>query len=202
MQKLAIFGGTFNPVHWGHLLMAEIAIDQFALDQVIWVPTYHPAYKPASDLLSFQHRTEMVRRAVVSHPQFSLSTIEQNQSSPSYAIDTLTNLQKIHPNSEWFWIIGFDAFRSLPHWHRRQELVSQCRWLVAPRRKSGDCRGGTAREIALKLDWQLLDMPQIEISSSLIRERCCDRRSIRYFVPESVRHYILQQNLYQTRQSS
>lgn len=191
-QKLAIFGGTFNPVHCGHLLMAEAALDQFSLDQVIWVPTYQPSYKATIDLLPFLHRTEMVKRAIASHPQFSLSTIEQNQPTPSYAINTFIGLQAIYPCSEWSWIIGLDAFRSLLYWHRHQELIAQCRWLVAPRWGSEEWK-----EVGSDLEWHLLQMPRIEISSSLIRQRCRDRRSIRYLVPESVQHYIVENDLYQ-----
>jgi nicotinate-nucleotide adenylyltransferase len=218
-QKLAIFGGTFNPVHWGHLLVAETALDQFALDRVIWVPTYCPAYKPPTDLLSFQHRTEMVRRAIESNPDFSLSTIEQDQPSPSYAVHTLMNLQAIYPNTDWYWIVGLDTFQTLPHWYRHQELVSQCSWLVTPRRKQ-QTLGNSDREIhnlpspqssfllcqkvaqmltveSLVPKWHLLNMPLVEISSSLIRQRCRTQHSIRYLVPESVQNYIIQQRLYQ-----
>lgn len=218
MQKLAIFGGTFNPVHWGHLLIAETAIDQFALDQIIWLPTYHPAYKASADLLSFQHRAEMVRRAIDSHPHFSLSTLEQNQPSPSHAIDSLHHLQTNHPGNQWYWLIGLDAFQTLPHWYCYEELVSRCNWLVSPRWRSQEPEaenqehGSTpsqnslllcqqvAEKLAaesLELKWHLLDTPLIGVSSSLVRQRCRDRRSIRYLVPESVQTYITQQNLYQ-----
>ena len=201
MQQLAIFGGTFNPVHLGHLLMAEAAIEQFNLAQVIWVPTYQPPYKSSTDLLPFSYRAEMVQRAIASHSQFSLSTIERNQPIPSYAINTLVGLQAIYPDSEWSWIIGLDAFRSLPHWHRYQELATQCRWLVAPRWGVGDGEIGKRSdegERRLELEQHLLQMPRVEISSSLIRERCRDRQSIRYLVPESVRSYILENALYQS----
>lgn len=217
MQKLAIFGGTFNPVHWGHLLMAETAIDQFALDQVIWVPTYAPAYKASADLLPFQHRVEMVRRAIDAHPQFSLSTLEQDQPIPSHAINTLIHLQSTYPGSQWYWLIGLDAFLTLPQWYCHQELVSRCSWLVTPRWRSKE--SGTASQEndsiqnpssalyqqiteklaseSLKLQWYLLDMPLVEISSSLVRQQRRQRHSIRYLVPESVRIYITQQGFYQ-----
>lgn len=214
MQKLAIFGGTFSPVHWGHLLMAEMALEQFALDRVIWVPTYHPAYKASADLLDFRHRLEMVRLAIGSHPHFTLTSIEQDLPSPSYAIDTLDCLQSIYPDNYWYWIIGIDAFQTLPHWFRYRELVSRCCWLVTPRwneqepaRRTQESDINLSLAIcqrvseklameSLELNWHLLDMPLIGISSSLVRHRCRDRRSIRYMVPESVRSYIAQQGLY------
>lgn len=212
--------------------MAETALDQLALDRIIWVPTYHPAYKPAANLLNFQHRVEMVRRAIDAHPQFSLSTLEQDQPSPSHAVNTLINLQSTYPDNQWYWIIGLDAFQTLPHWYRYSVLVAQCRWGVIPRRGSQRSAASSlencslqhhplhrtpsppeplrepaslliCRQIAeklaaesLELKWQLLEMPLIEISSSLVRQRCGDRHSIRYLVPESVRTYIEQQGLY------
>jgi nicotinate-nucleotide adenylyltransferase len=220
---LAVFGGTFNPVHLGHLLMAETALQQFALEQILWVPSYYPFYKTAPDLLSFEHRVEMLRRAIASHPQFILSTIEQAQPYPVYAIDTFLALQAQYPDSSWSWVLGLDAFRSLPRWYRHQELAPRCRWLVAPRWTHSCQNGGIvepnaatepagyispsvalcqqvadrlARE-SIHLTWHLLDMPRLDISSSLIRRYCGDRRSVRYLVPESVRLYIHEHQLYQ-----
>jgi nicotinate-nucleotide adenylyltransferase len=205
MQKIAIMGGTFNPVHWGHLLMAETALNQIALDRVIWVPTYRPLYKATSELLSFHHRLEMVRRAIEPHPQFAIAPVEQDAVKrsaldSSYAVDTLLNLQLRYPHSQWYWIIGLDAFQSLPRWYRHQELIRQCDWLVAPRLGSEATEiERTVRKMAaesVELRWQLLHMPLIDISSSLIRHYCGKRHSIRYLVPESVRDYILEHELY------
>ncbi|NJR58467.1 MAG: nicotinate (nicotinamide) nucleotide adenylyltransferase, partial [Cyanobacteria bacterium CRU_2_1] len=136
-MRRAIFGGTFNPIHWGHLLMAETALSQFNLHQVIWVPTYRPFYKSSTELLAFHHRLEMVQRAIASHPHFTVFTSEQSHPDAAYAIHTLLELQLFYPNSQWYWIIGLDAFQSLPRWHRRQEWIEQCDWLVAPRGGGG-----------------------------------------------------------------
>lgn len=216
----AVFGGTFNPVHWGHLLIAETALQQFGLEQIFWVPSYQPFHKAAANLLSFKHRLEMLQRAIESHPQFTLSPIEQTQPSPVYAINTLLALQALYPGHSWSWVLGLDAFRSLPRWYRHQELAPQCRWLVAPRwfgidRKecnaepnSGAAASPSMAELcqqvaerlareSITLTWHLLDMPRLDISSSLIRRYCGDRRSIRYLVPESVRLYIHKHRLYQ-----
>ncbi|MBW4523005.1 MAG: nicotinate (nicotinamide) nucleotide adenylyltransferase [Scytolyngbya sp. HA4215-MV1] len=205
-KKIAIFGGTFNPVHWGHLLIAETALHQCSLDQVLWVPTFHPPHKTAA-LPAFEHRLTMVQRAIADHPNFACSTIEAQHSGTSYAIDTLQDLQTQQPNIRWFWIVGLDAFQTLPRWHNAPELIAQCDWLVAPRMKSpasqglGDERlqqGGDQLVRSLPLRWQILQMPLMEISSSLVRQHCRERRSIRYLVPETVRHYILTHQLYQT----
>lgn len=257
MSKIAIFGGTFDPVHWGHLLLAETAFDQFRLDRVIWVPTLRPSYK-APPLLAFEHRLEMVRRAIAEHPGFTVSAIDGQQSDTSYAIETFNALHALEPNALWHWIVGNDAFQSLPKWQNSQVLMGQCIWLVAPRvledggmrgwgdeggeqRRAGrgergkesgfsECQPMGARiqeeQSTLKnlhaltppppslphpfipslrhpstplpyLRWHQLQMPSVTISSSLIRERCREGRSIRYLVPEAVHCYITGQNLYQ-----
>jgi nicotinate-nucleotide adenylyltransferase len=215
MRKLAIFGGTFNPVHYGHLLMAETALTQFALDGVIWVPTNQPPYKSAVELPGFHHRLEMVQRAIAAHPHFICSDIEHHLPTPTYAIDTLTALQAHYPQSRWHWLMGVDAFQSLPRWYRYQDLVPQCCWLIAPRWGMEEqtnqqtptsrtldslvaCKqvAQTLAEKFIHLEWHLLTMPRLEISSSLIRHYCRDRRSIRYLLPESVRAYILEAGLY------
>ncbi|WNZ21769.1 nicotinate (nicotinamide) nucleotide adenylyltransferase [Leptolyngbya sp. NK1-12] len=224
MQKIAIFGGTFNPIHWGHLLMAETALSQIELDRIIWVPTYHPPHKlNAEMLLSYDHRLEMVQLALDQHPNFEVSQIEeveQEQSSKSYAVDTWRRLQLLYPDALWYWIIGLDAFQSLPRWYGQRELAQHCRWLVAPRLDANLLTAGSSpadgvESIAIKstetvcarvadalatlsiqMHWQVLPMPLVEISSSLIRRYCRQQRSIRYLVPESVRLYILQHQLY------
>jgi nicotinate-nucleotide adenylyltransferase len=210
MPKIAILGGTFNPVHWGHLLIAETALHQAKLDQVIWVPAYRPSHKSSEELVDFHHRLQMVKLAVTSHANFTVSTVEQGQPNPSYAIDTFLGLKVLDPASEWYWIIGLDAFQSLPRWYCHQQLASECCWLVAPRfsprlaQSSSSWIVSSCIQVAQKmadesinLRWQLLDMPLVEISSRLIRQYCSDRRSIRDLVPESVRDYILTHQLYQ-----
>jgi nicotinate-nucleotide adenylyltransferase len=229
MGKFAIFGGTFNPIHVGHLLMAETAIAQLNLDRIIWVPTHNPPHRPAAKLLDFCHRAEMVRQAIAPHPDFELSTIEEQRSGISYAIDTFAELKALHPAQRWYWIIGLDAFQSLPHWYRYHEWITQCEWLVAPRlpqlaqssdRSSpGDpsllppshplvaasyfCQqiSDQLANEAVILQWQLLQMPIVGISASLIRQYRRDRRSVRYLVPEAIRTYMDAHHLYTVKQS-
>lgn len=207
MQKIAVLGGTFNPVHWGHLLIAETALDQFALDRVIWVPSYHPPHK-SPDLLAFEQRVEMVQLAIADHSAFSVSDVETHFSGKSYAIDTLEALKILYPQAEWYWIIGLDAFCTLPEWRASRRVAEFCNWLVAPREgmkgsKEGDrselfaaVQNITAQIPGVKLHWQPLQMPEIGVSSSLVRQYCREGRSIRYLVSEPVRHYILTKQLY------
>lgn len=222
MQKIGILGGTFNPIHWGHLLMAESALEQAALDQVIWLPMKTSPHKAQHDDIGFEHRLVMVQQAIAAHPAFTVSAIEADRSGPSYAIATLKDLQKLHPQTQWFWIVGLDTFQTLPRWYGRQELVEACEWLVAPRpgtiadqcNKTNDCDAiygasdstaiacqdvaAALADQSLQIRWQVLQMPSVEISSSLVRQYCRDRRSIRYLVPEAVRIYLLAHQFYQS----
>jgi nicotinate-nucleotide adenylyltransferase len=211
MRSIAIFGGTFDPVHWGHLILAETALHQVPLEYVIWVPSLNPPHKQAT---SFEHRIEMLQLAIEDNPSFTISLVEVNRSGTSYAIDTLLELSTFYPNTHWYWILGLDTMQTLPRWYRGQELVQMCDLLVAPRLVGGEniaqseliCKQveQQLQKQSCTINWQLLRIPLVGISSTLIRQMCGDdsvnakgdRQSIRYLVPESVRLYIAAQNLY------
>jgi nicotinate-nucleotide adenylyltransferase len=203
MGQLAIFGGTFDPIHWGHLVVAQTALSQLNLELVIWVPAGHPPHK--TGLASVQRRL-MVEFAIANHPAFILSPVESSPTETDYAIKSFTALQDLYPQNHWSWIIGIDAFLTLPRWHGREILIPACNWLVAPRPYFSDttetlqisCQKVVAQLAAqeIKIHWQLLQMPAIGISSSLIRQYCQSGRSIRYLVPEVIEDYITSQNLY------
>jgi nicotinate-nucleotide adenylyltransferase len=202
-QKLGIFGGAFNPVHYGHLLVAETAFSQIGLDQVLWIPTLSPSHKKNIDLLEFKHRVMMVQKAIADHPHFTTPDLSTDQGDSSYAIATLKNLQRIYPPADWYWIIGVDSFQTLPQWRSSSELASHCIWLIAPRNHRDVLQVGSqvASQFmtrSLQLHWQVLSMPQVEVSSSLIRHYCQVGRSLRYLVPENVRDYITTHQLYRT----
>ncbi|OUL37208.1 nicotinate (nicotinamide) nucleotide adenylyltransferase [Nostoc sp. T09] len=203
MQQLAIFGGTFDPIHWGHLLIAETALHQVPVKQIIWVPSLNPPHKQAA---SFEHRLEMLKQATKDNPAFSVSLIEANRPGTSYAINTLIDLCAAYPNTRWYWIVGLDAFQTLPHWYRGHELAQMCDWLIAPRLLGGEtiaqseliCKQVeqhlTNQSVIIR--WQLLHIPLVGVSSSLIRQLINVRQSIRYLVAEPVRLYIAAHNLY------
>lgn len=213
MRKVGILGGTFNPIHWGHLLVAESALTQASLSCILWVPTVQSPYKSVVQPVPLHHRCQMVKRAIESHPQFVL-TADATTPAATYAIDTLQILQRHYGLCDWHWIVGLDAFRSLPRWVGRRELIPQCTWLVAPRSVSTqpDAVGTGAVTVdlqlwgqqiaeqllaeAIVLKWQALDMPLVQISSSLVRRYCEQGRSIRYLVPDAVSEYIAAQALY------
>ncbi|HEY9645333.1 MAG TPA: nicotinate (nicotinamide) nucleotide adenylyltransferase [Chroococcidiopsis sp.] len=133
MQQFGILGGTFNPVHRGHVIMAEAALAQANLDCILWVPAYAPPHRDPTVLLDFNQRLAMVQLAIANHPRFAVSTVEREHRRPSYAVDTLHQLQRDYPHRHWHWIIGFDAFQTLPKWYKHAELVAECDWLIAPR---------------------------------------------------------------------
>jgi nicotinate-nucleotide adenylyltransferase len=203
MQELAIFGGTFDPIHWGHLLLAQRALHQVPLKKVIWVPSLNPPHKEAA---LFEHRVEMLHLATKDNPAFSVSLVEVNRSGTSYAINTLLDLSAFYPNTHWYWILGLDAFQTLPRWYRGHELAQMCDWLIAPRLLGGETIAQSElickqveeelKERSHTIQWQFLNIPLVGVSSSLIRKFCGERQSIRYLLPESVRFYIAQKNLY------
>lgn len=218
MQKIGTLGGTFDPIHRGHLLIAETARTQLQLDQILWVPGRQPPHKSgqAEPLLAFKHRLAMVRQAIAPYPGFVLPPLDElYDPTPqvSYAIDTLRALQVLYPLAEWYWIIGLDAFQTLPRWRARQSLAQSCCWLVAPRTAASDQSATLAQTCqqaeavcqtvaqrleaeAIALRWQVLEMQPLDISSRLIRRYCRQQQPIDELVPESVRDYIQRYSLY------
>lgn len=214
MERIAILGGTFDPVHWGHLVLAQTALDRLSLEKVIWVPVRNPPHKHG---LAYKHRRLMVEIAIADNLAFVLEEGNVDCAEPDYAINTLASLQKTYPNRQWVWILGLDAFQTLPRWYGRQQLIPACDWLVAPRplplteiatepsfqqpvdfQSSQLCQQIVTQLASqnIPIRWQLLPMPPLGISSSLIRRYCQQNRSIRYLVPDGVQAYISACNLY------
>jgi nicotinate-nucleotide adenylyltransferase len=203
MQQLAIFGGTFDPIHWGHLLVAETALAQLDLEEVIWIPSKNPPHKQAA---LFEHRVAMLQLATKNNPAFTISLIERERSGTSYSINTLIDLSACYPNTHWYWIIGLDAFQTLPRWYRGSELAQMCDWLIAPRLAGGETIAQSEiickqvekkfREKSCTIHWLLLHTPLVRVSSSIIRELCRQGHSIDDFLPSPVSSYIATHNLY------
>ncbi len=185
-MRLGIFGGTFNPIHLGHLLLAETARDMLTLDRVVFVPTHQPPHKRATDLLPGEVRMELIRLALRDQPAFVVSDIELQRPGPSYSIETVKILHNQLPQAKLFLLMGEDMLAV--RWVAWDELKRLCTIVVAhrpgakPRRASG-------------IKW--LQMPQLDIASSDIRARLKAGRSIRYRVPAAVERHIQQHRLYQ-----
>jgi nicotinate-nucleotide adenylyltransferase len=185
-MKLAIFPGTFNPVHFGHLLIAESARIQFNLDKVHFVLSSNPPNKiNAQDILEPSVRAEMLSNSILENKNFHLDLRELNRPGPSFTIDTvkeirgeLTGTEKVNV------ILGLDSFLSIPSWSRVEELAQNCRFLVASR--PGWKEDDVADSLSFfheQFEWHLIDSPPIPISSTLIRNRKKLNRSYRYMMP-------------------
>jgi len=199
--RIGILGGTFNPVHHGHLIMAEQALWQFDLDQVLWMPAGDPPHKPLAAGASKADRLAMVKLAIADHQRFACSELEIRRPGRSYTIETLRSLIQEQPNTQWYWILGVDALRDLPQWYRAEELVRLCHWIVAPRVDAGDA-AQVLRLVAQQLPIQaeILEAPTLTLSSTYLRRQIQKGGSIRYLVPPAVEHYIRQHRLYLQRE--
>jgi len=181
MKRIGILGGTFDPPHYGHLILAELAAEGLALDCVLFVPAADPPHKGALRA-SAEHRTAMVERAIAGNPRFALSRVDLDRPGPHYSVDMLRLLKAEHPQAEFVFLLGGDSLRDLPTWSRPTELIALARL-------ERDIPGIRAR-----IDW--IDAPRIEISASALARRVSAGLSIRYQTPDAVRAYIEEHHLY------
>ncbi|MDP3722113.1 MAG: nicotinate-nucleotide adenylyltransferase [Candidatus Omnitrophota bacterium] len=186
-MRLGILGGTFNPIHLGHLLLAETARDALALDRVMFIPTRIPPHKRVPELLPAPARLALIRLAIRGRPAFVASALEAQRPGPSYSIDTVEELRRRYPAATLFLLMGEDMLAV--RWASWERLRTFCTVAVAHRAGSPPMRP------AQGVRW--LRMPRLEIASSEIRSRIRRGRSIRYLVPDAVERYIHQHQLYQ-----
>ena len=202
-MKIGVLGGTFDPVHMGHLIVAEEVRARLDLDEVLFVPAGRPWLKLNNDnaISPAEHRVEMVRLAIADEPAYRLSAMEIDRPGPSYTVDTMTELSgQVGAEGRLYFILGWDNLNQLPRWHQPLRLVELCR-LVPVRRVGFAAPDLDALEAAvpgLAKSLVMLDTPQIEISSSEIRQRVRQGLSIRNLVPEAVEGYIKEHRLYLT----
>jgi len=193
-----IIGGTFDPIHIGHLIAAEQARTRLGLTEILFVPAGQPWFKANNGITSPYHRVEMVRLAISSNPSFKLCTVEIGRTGPSYTIDTMTELRDRQGVDNPYFIIGSDSLEGFPLWKEPVKLLQLCRLVVVSRSESMQ-RDLTSLEAVVPgiLDnVTLLEMPLIDISSSDIRRRIVQGESIRYLVPVEVQQYIVKHRLY------
>jgi nicotinate-nucleotide adenylyltransferase len=196
--NIGVLGGTFDPIHIGHLIIAEEARVKLGLSKVLFVPAGQPWLKQDRDITAAVHRIEMVRRAIADNPYFELSTLEVERSGPSYTVDTLTMLRKeLGSRASLLFILGRDTFAELPLWKEPQKVIQLCRLVVPPRLGSRDLRHLETTLPGLLDKVIQLAMPVIGISSSEIRRRIAQGLSIRYLVPPEVEKYITEHRVYQ-----
>ncbi len=192
-MKLGIFGGTYNPIHLGHLISAQCIQEQFGLDCVEFIPSKYPVHKVIDVPVSAEARYEMVSMAVEGNPYFKASRIEIDREEPSYTIITLQQLQEIHHDAELFLIVGADAFNDFRTWKQYRDIIEMSNLICIPR------PGITtiAKEPSVGEKFLIANNPMIQISSSDIRERIKRGLSIRYLVPRKVEEFINKWKLYQ-----
>lgn len=194
VRKIGILGGTFDPPHIGHLLIAQEVLEQCKLDEIWFMPANIPPHKKNDEVSSVTDRIEMVTKAIEGVEQFTVSTVELERNGPSYTVDTLKELKMKLPDVEFYFIIGGDMIEQLHTWERIDELFEYVTFV-------GLQRPGYSQSSKYAEKLQLLTIPQVDISSSDIRERLKEGRSIRYFVPEQVRQFIEERQLYGTSAS-
>lgn len=199
-KRIGISGGTFDPIHYGHLILAEEVREIMKLEKVIFIPSGNPPHKTRIKVTSALHRLKMVELATASNPNFEVSSIELEREGYSYTIDTLTQLKQIYgPDTTLYFMTGADVIPELVTWRNFGNIFPLCEFVAA-------LRPGFNRESLLKeIEYykenynaiiHVVDAPLIGISSTLIRERVREGKSIKYHVPESVEEYIKQNRLY------
>jgi nicotinate-nucleotide adenylyltransferase len=198
-NRIGVLGGTFDPIHYGHLVIAEEAHSRLDLREVLIVPARIPPHKRGKRITSEEHRVAMVRLAIASNPHFRLHTIDLDRDGPSHTSDTLALLHA-ETGAELYFIIGEDSLLDMPRWHQPARILAQCRLVVMSRPGYPEpdlqvlepIRHEAVRESIV------VRAPQLEISSTELRERVARGQPIRYQAPEAVEEYIYQHGLYRS----
>ncbi|MFA6851256.1 MAG: nicotinate-nucleotide adenylyltransferase [Selenomonadaceae bacterium] len=198
-NQVGIMGGTFDPIHVGHLMTAEAVRDEYKLDKVIFIPAANPPHKQNQPVTPAIHRFVMTLLATCANSYFQVSSLEMNRPGPSYTIDTVYELiHRFGKNTELYFITGADAIQEIPTWDRIEELLSVCQFIAATRQgcvpnvdNIKDYFGALGKDRIHRLA-----TPELEISSTDIRERVKKGYSIKYIVPEQVEQYIYKEGLY------
>ena len=189
-MKIGIYGGSFNPVHNGHLKVAEWILEKVKLDKIIWVPLYKPYHKEIFELEEPEHRYNMLKLALEEKNEYEISTVEIEDKIISYTLDTLLKIKKIYPNDELYEIIGGDSAETFHQWKDYEKILENSKVLVYSRR---------GYKVKISHNMELIDAPYLDISSTIIRDRIEDGKSISDLVPEKVEEYIYKNNLYRKR---
>lgn len=188
-RKVGILGGTFDPPHLGHLIIANEVLDQLGLDEVMFMPNHEPPHKERNSGTTGHDRLTMLKLAIEGHPSFSIESFELNQQGRSYTYDTMKKLTEKNPDNEYYFIIGADMVEYLPHWYNIEELIKLVQFVGANRPN---------HRLETPYPVTMVEVPMIEISSSMIRSRVQRGNTIRYLLPDPVSRYIEENHLYGT----
>jgi nicotinate-nucleotide adenylyltransferase len=189
MKKVGILGGTFDPPHYGHLLIANEVLSTLKLDEIWFMPNQEPPHKKKSESIKNEDRLQMLELAICGNPTFRVETIEFHRQGPSYTVDTMKMINDQYPGHQFFFIIGADMIEYLPKWHKIDELIHLVQFVGVER-----------PEYSSQTDYPVLyvDVPALDVSSSLIRDRVKNGKTVRYLTPDPVIQYIEEQHLYGT----
>ena len=190
MQKIGLFFGSFNPVHTGHLVIAQTMVDHTDLDKVWFVVSPQNPFKPAKSLLHEFDRFDMVSAAITDNPKLGLTDVEFRLPRPSYTIDTLHHLRSKHPDKEFSLILGEDNLEGFPRWKESDRILSNHRLFVYPRPNAADSPLRHHDHVVM------VPAPMMDISATWIRQAVRDRKSIRYLVPDAVAEIIDRKGFY------
>lgn len=199
-KRVGIMGGTFDPIHYGHLLLAESAIEQYKLDEILFIPSGNPWLKDSSQVLDKKTRVSMTGIAIEDNPHFALSTIEIDREGNSYSYETLEILREKNPSTCYYFILGADSLLDIEKWKHPDRLMKSCTLLTAVR---DDCDMSALQK---QIDYlkstydaqvEILPMKRMDISSTDIREKIKTGKSVRYLLPDFVREFIEKNHIYQ-----
>jgi len=200
-MKRGVLGGTFDPVHNGHLAIAGEVAARLALDEILFIPAGQPQLRTGGPVSAGEHRVQMVRLAINGKPRYRLTTMEVERAGPSYTVDTIAQLRsQLKGGDRLFFILGWDILAELPRWREPGRLVSMCRLVVVPR-PGYPLPALHSLEVlvpGLTKNVILLNEPRVDISASEIRQRVAQELPIRHLVPGAVADYIREQGLYAT----
>lgn len=191
-MKIGIFGGTFNPIHFGHIFIAEYMADYMNLDKVIFIPSGIPPHK--ENFVDKSHRAKMVELSIEGNDKFEMSDYEISKVGKSYTFDTVTYFMENNQECEFYYIIGQDAILLLDKWYKYKALMKIVKFLVVTRGQ--DVKSQIEEKYGNSEHITFIDTPSIEISSTQIRRRVKENRSVKYFVKDEVNKYIEDNSLY------
>jgi nicotinate-nucleotide adenylyltransferase len=197
VERIGVFGGTFDPPHLGHLILAEAAREQLALERVLWVVAGQSPLKLDRESPPVNLRVEMVEAAIGGHPAFRVSRADADRPGPHYSVDTLGVIAGEYQGADLYFIMGEDSLRDLPRWHRPRDFIAKCRLAVLQRpgvETDLSELETIAPGVTARVHW--VSASQIEIASSDLRRRIQAGQSIRYLVPDAVRDIVEQHRLY------
>lgn len=190
LKNIGILGGTFDPIHNGHLLIANEVLACLHLDEIWFLPNYEPPHKEKTNFISNEERLKMLRLATMDQPFFRIEPIELERPGPSYTYDTIKLLIEMYPEARFYFIIGGDMIEYLPKWYKIEELIRLVTFVGVERRKFSS---------ETKYPIIYVDIPKFDVSSSMIRERIKEGKTLKYLLPDEIIHYLKEKKLYEPK---